>query len=225
MSYDETQDTTTPGEHAADDSSGLPAYSQGDDFDPSMVGGDTGKKANGRSMAVLGGLLTVAVVVIWFIYFRGGPDSAQAGMAPSDGGSQIKQFLDSGNINMMKQTLKETEKIVRQFRTYPGRTQVPLASLHTNPFRELAPKADQPITATSSKDDEKEQELHKQASDAAGDLKIQSIVRGTRYRACMINNTLYKEGQQVGILKIEQIGTNTVVVSSGRYRFEVQMQK
>ena len=63
---------------------------------------------------------------------------------PSDGGTDIKQFLDSGNINLMKQTLKDTEKVVQQFRTYPAQTQVPLASLHSNPFRELPPRATRP---------------------------------------------------------------------------------
>jgi hypothetical protein len=221
MSYDDTQDTTSA-DHT-DDGTGLPAIGGGDEFDPSLVAAGDGKK-NGRSMAILGGLLTVAAIVIWFSFFRGAPDTAQGGMTPNDGGSQIKQFLDSGNINIMKQTLKETEKIVKQFRAYPGRTQVPLTALRSNPFRELAPKADEPVTANSH-DDEKEQELHKQATDAAAELKVQSIIRGSKYRACMINNTLYKEGQQVGILKIEKINTNTVVVSSGKYRFEVQMQK
>jgi hypothetical protein len=222
MSYDDTQDTTST-EHA-DDSAGVPALGGGDDFDPSLIASD-GARSNGRSVAIFGGLLTVFAVVIWFVFFRGAPESAQGGMAPNDGGSQIKQFLDSGNINIMKQTLKETEKIVKQFRAYPGRTQVPLTALRTNPFRELAPRSDEPATASSSRDDEHEQELHKQASDAVAELKVQSIIRGSKYRACMINNTLYKEGQQVGILRIDQIGANAIVVSSGKYRYEVLMQK
>jgi hypothetical protein len=222
MSYDDNQDTTS-GEHA-EDGAGVPALGGGDEFDPSLIATD-GKRSNSRSVAIFGGLLTVLAVIIYFVYFRGAPESAQAGMAPNDGGSQIKQFLDSGNINIMKQTLRETEKIVRQFRAYPGRSQVPLTALHTNPFRELAPRTDDPVTANSSRDDEHEQELHKQATDAVAELKVQSIIRGSKYRACMINNTLYKEGQQVGILRIDKINTNSIVVSSGRYRFEVPMQK
>lgn len=221
MSYDDTQDTTSSGH---DEDTGVPALGGGDEFDPSLIAGDA-PKSNNRSLAILGGLLTVAAVVIWFVYFRGAPESAQAGMAPNDGGSQIKQFLDSGNINIMKQTLKETEKIVKQFRSDPGRAQVPLAALRSNPFRELAPKTDQPVTANSSKDDEKEQELHKQASDAAAEIKVQSIIRGSKYRACMINNTLYKEGQQVGMLTIDHIGPKSIVVSTGKYRFEILMEK
>jgi hypothetical protein len=221
MSYDDTQNPNPTGQ--SDDGAGLPAIS-GDEFDPSLVAGDA-KKSGSKSLVILGVLLTVGAVVVWFSFFRGSPESAQAGMAPSDGGGQIKQFLDSGNINLMKQTLKETEKIVSQFRANRGKTQIPLASLHTNPFRELPPKTDEPVTANSSKDDEHEQELHKQATDAAADLKVQSIIRGSRYRACMINNTLYKEGQQLGMFKIEQINPATVVISTGKYRFELPIQK
>jgi len=88
---------------------------------------------------------------------------------------------------------------------------------------EVSPKGDEPVT--SNKDAEREEELHKQALDAVAELKVQSIMRGTKYSSCMINNTLYHEGQQIGVLKIEQIAPNTVIVSSGKYRFEVKMQK
>ena len=157
-----------------------------------------------KRMAVLGGLLLVGAITIWFMYFRNGPQAAQGALSVSDGGSQIKQFLDSGNINMMKQTLKETEKIVKQFRAYPGKTQIPLESLRTNPFRELEPKADSPV-AIADKDAERAEELHKQAIAAVAELHLQSIVRGNKVRACMVNNTLYREGQQIGVLTIEQV--------------------
>jgi hypothetical protein len=193
----------------------------GTEFDPAFF--SDSPKPNKNSMAIIGGLLVIGAITIWFMYFRGGPASAQGGMAPSDGGSQIKQFLDSGNINMMKQTLKETEKIVKQFRSYPGKTQVPIESLHTNPFRELEPKA-QAAVITTNRDAERAEELHKQAIAAVAELHLQSIVRGSKVRACMINNTLYREGQQIGILKIDQVATNTVILSSGQYRFEVKMK-
>lgn len=225
MNFETTQESSeNPGGTPADPTSGEGVSGGGEgDFDPSFAGEGAKSGGGSRGVAALGGLAVVAAVVVWFMFFRTGPQSAQAGMSPNDGGSQIKQFLDSGNINMMKQTLKETEKIVKQFRSYPGRTQIPLEQLRTNPFRELAPKADAPVA--SNKDAEREEELHKQAMDAVAELKVQSIMRGSKYSTCMINNTLYREGQQVGVLKIEQITTNTVIVSSGRYRFEVKMQK
>jgi hypothetical protein len=214
---DQTSEETTPSPETTE-------TSDGGDFDPAFVAGGSSKSGQGK-MIMLGGLAIVAAGVVWFMFFRSGPQSAQAGTNPSDGGSQIKEFLDSGNINMMKQTLKETEKIVKQFRTYPGKTQVPLEQLHTNPFRELPPKTDDTGVVVNNRDAEKAEELHKQAIAAVAEVKLQSIVRGSKVRACMVNNTLYKEGQQIGILKIEQVTTNSVIVSSGQYRFEIKMKE
>ena len=218
MSWDDNQsseETTSSPETTESDGGG--------EFDPAFVAGGPGKPGQGKMYAI-GGLLAVAVIVVYFMFFRSGPQSAEAGTNPNDGGGQIKEFLDSNNINMMKQTLKETEKIVKQFRSYPGKTQVPLESLHSNPFRELAPKTDD-ATVVNNRDAEKAEELHKQAIAAVADLHLQSIVRGSKVRACMINNTFYKEGQQIGILKIEQVTANTVIVSSGQYRFEIKMKE
>lgn len=144
-------------------------------------------------------------------------------MAPNDAGGQIKKFLDSGNIDLMVQTLKNTDRIVRQFRTYPEKTQVPLSDLRSNPFRELPPKTE---NAAPVSDDAaaKEAELHKQARDAASELHLQSIMRGSGSRLCMINNTLYQEGQRVGVFTITKIGAGTVVVETGKYRFQLNMQ-
>ena len=182
-----------------------------------------GSKGPNKQVYAFVGLLLVAAVVIYFMYFKNGPDSAQAALTPNDGGSQIKQFLDSGNINMMKQTLKETEKIVQQFKSSPGKTQIPLSSLHTNPFRELEPKPDAPTVATQ-KEIDKDEELHRQAIAAVADIKLQSIIAGSRYKACMINNAMYREGQTIGVLTIDQIVAGSVIMSSGKYRFEVKMQ-
>jgi hypothetical protein len=65
-----------------------------------------GQKPN-RNVMLLSGLAVVGVAVVWFMFFRGSPPAAQAAL-PADGGNDIKQFLDSGNINLMKQTLKDT---------------------------------------------------------------------------------------------------------------------
>jgi hypothetical protein len=59
---------------------------------------------------------------------------------------------------------------------------------------------------------------------AVAELHLQSIVRGGKYRACMINNTLYQQGQQIGIFTVAQVDAGTVVLESGKYRFELKMQ-
>lgn len=144
MSFDPTEQSS----EESVPSTQVQSETEGSEFDSTFVA--DGKKSS-KTGYILGGLLLIGAITIWFMYFRSGPQSAQAGTAPNDGGSQIKEFLDSGNINMMKQTLKETEKIVKQFRAYPGKTQVPLESLRANPFRELTPKSDGAV-ATSDKE-------------------------------------------------------------------------
>ena len=56
-------------------------------------------------------------------------------------------------------------------------------------------------------------------------LQLQSIMFGETRRACMINNALCTEGQQVDDFVIEKITQGAVIVRSGTYRFELKMQK
>ena len=42
---------------------------------------------------------------------------------------------------------------------------------------------------------------------------------------CMIDNTLYQEGQSVGDFAIEKINPSAVIVKSAAYRFELRMQR
>jgi hypothetical protein len=196
------------------------------DNEPVMEEGDLSgdgmpavKKKPNQSAMLLFGLIIVAAGVIWFMYLKPGPQAAQAVVAPGSDGSEIKQFLDSGNIDQMKRTLGDTEKLVQQFRAYPGKTQVPLSSLRTNPFRELAPRAE-----AAARVDDDEARNHARIVTAISELHLQSVVRGGKYRACMINNTLYQKGQQVGIFMVEEVSANAVVLSSGKYRFELTMQ-
>ena len=211
MNFEQTNDPT---QEAAASPSGEPQPA-GEFLDEAALGGGGGAGTSKRSMYILGGLVVVGVAVIWFVYFRGAPQAAQA----AAGGPDIKQFLDNENIALMKQTLKDTEKVVQQFRAYPAQTQVPLASLKSNPFRELAPKTDAPV---ANNDDEAKE--HAKIVSAVAELHLQSIMRGGKYKACMINNTLYKQGEQVGIFTLQEVSANTVVIESGKYRFELKMQ-
>ena len=215
MSFDPTSDPTH-------DASATPGEPQGDGefLDEAGLGGEGGgAKKSPASLYVLGGLAVVGAAVVWFMFFRGTPQAAQA--AVPAGGTDIKQFLDSDNIALMKQTLKDTEKVVHQFQTYPAQTQIPLDSLKSNPFRELAPKGDAPVAKNDDDDEAKE---HAKILTAVAELHLQSIMRGGKYKGCMINNTLYKEGQQVGIFTLQQVGAGSVVIESGKYRFELKMQ-
>jgi hypothetical protein len=216
MNFEQTNDPTQDPAAIPSASAGEP-QADGEFLDESALGGGGGKKSP-NSMYILGGLAVVAAAVVWFMFFRGSPQAAQAA-APA-GGPDIKQFLDNENIALMKQTLKDTEKVVQQFRTYPAQTQVPLASLKSNPFRELSPKADAPVASNNGD----EAKLHAKVLTAVAELHLQSVMRGGKYKACMINNTLYKQGEQVGLFTLQEVGTSTVVIESGKYRFELKMQ-
>ncbi|HSU66764.1 MAG TPA: hypothetical protein VLJ39_07830 [Tepidisphaeraceae bacterium] len=188
------------------------------DLEQELAGG-AGKKPN-KNVFILVGLGVLAAGVIWFMYLRPGPQTAAAAPASGPGGSEIKDFLDGGHITQMKQTLKDTEKLVQQFRAFPGATQVPLASLKSNPFREL-----EPVEGAAPKQaDDDEAKEHTKVVTAVSELHLQSIMRGAKHRSCMINNMLYSEGGQVGVFKITSVQPAAVVLESGKYRFELKMQ-
>ena len=159
------------------------------------------------------------------MYKRQGPASAAAANVETAAAQQtIDNFLTTGpnGIKTMETMLHNTEKIVQQFLDYPSVPQVPLSALRTNPFRFSKPDADaKPDEAAEKKKKEEEKSAALRSSQA---LNLQSIISGN-HRACMINNTLYTEGQQVDSFTIEKISPNSVVVKTGVYRFELRMQK
>lgn len=218
MSYDQTQDQQPADEQPAT-SEEQPADDASMEFDPAYVAG--GKKPMNKQAVLLGGVLVAGAVGVWFMYFHKGPDSASATVDNSKY-EQVANF-DAGKIDLMKQTLKDTERVVQQFRSYPGRTQVPLTNLHANPFRELMPKEDKPAPIAVSGDRD-EEARHKKMSLAVADLRLQSIIKG-RQPACMINNTFYRKGDQIGDLVVEEIGANAVIVRGEKWRFELSIQK
>jgi len=69
-------------------------------------------------------------------------------------------------------------------------------------------------------EDERE---HKKALLAVADLHVQSLVRGWRYPGCMVNNTLYRAGQQIGIFTVAKVTKGAVVVTYRKWSFELKM--
>src|SRR5678815_2075191 len=136
------------------------------------------------------------------MYMRQGPAIAAAASTPEAQKAEqtINTFLTSGpdGIKMMHSMLKDTEKVVKQFLEYPSVTQIPLSNLHTNPFQAKAPKADGKPADPDEKALERQREQEKLAArKASEELKLQSIIYSGARKACMINGTLYKEGEQV----------------------------
>ena len=186
------------------------------------------KPPTNKNALVLFGLILAGMAGTYLMYVRSGPAQATAAALEAEQAKQqISSFLDGGgaNIKNMERMLRETEKVVEQFITYPSVTQIPLADLSTNPFRAKAPAAPGNPQAETEAAQKRRLEAERQAvTRAVGDLRLQSIIAGTR-KACMINNTLYTEGQAVESFTIEKISTDAVIVRSGIYRFELRMQK
>jgi len=194
-----------------------------------FISGETGSKKP-NPIVILGLVLAVAGGgYLW--YSRGGPAAADAASPEVDNASQtVSKFLDGGtkNVAMMEKMLRDTEKVVQQFLNYPSMKQVPLAELHTNPFRMRNEKAEDGTGKPSESEAaaKKRREEERQAVlKAVGNLNLQSVIHSGTLKSCMINNTLYTEGQQIDAFVIERINPGAVIVKNGVYRFELRMQK
>lgn len=191
--------------------------------DESFIYEEPSKAQVSQGTIFLFGLAAIAAGVIWFMHVRNGPASASAAnVAAQDADQTITQFLNSGtkNIEQMQAMLRNTESIVEQFRNYPAIKQVPLSQLQTNPFRfrPMTNPEDENLAAR------KREEERNAAVKAVQQLALRSIMHSGAHRACMINNTLYQEGDQIDQFTIERITPDSVIVKTGVYRFELKMQ-
>jgi hypothetical protein len=214
----ETQDNTT--EQNSEDLSNALQSAEGE-----FVTGEQPKPALNQGLLYLLLLVTIGGGGTYLMYKRSGPAAASAASVETAQAQQtINNFLTTGpnGIKVMQEMLHNTEKIVQQFLDYPSVPQIPLSALHTNPFRFAKADADAKPDADAEKkkkDEERAAALH-----ASQGLNLQSIISGN-HKACMINNTLYTEGQQVDQFTIEKIAPHSVIVKTGTYRFELRMQK
>jgi hypothetical protein len=183
-----------------------------------------------RSTAlILVGLVMLGAGTIYFMRMKAGPATAAAATPEaSTAQSTINEFLSDGgkNLKLMRDLLRNTEKVVQQFLNYPSTTQIGLDDLKTNPFRFAPPKKDDDEVARKKKEEEQARLQKEKTAIAAavGQLKLQSIISGSR-PTCMIGNQVYAEGQEVDGFTIEKIRPNGVVVKKATYRFELRMQK
>lgn len=209
---DETFDETTAGADLTQALSG-----GGDD----LYIAEEPRPAN-RNMMMLVGVALLGVAVVWFMYFRKGPESADAATAANTADQTITQFLSDGtrNIQQMEQMLRETERVVEQFRTYPSLAQRPLSDLRTNPFRFQDVDTGQDAELLKRKREEERAAALK----AVSALSLQSIMHSGSHKACMINSQLYREGEQVEGFAIDRIDPDSVIVRRGAYRFALKMQ-
>jgi hypothetical protein len=183
------------------------------------------EKPKGGGQFAIFGLVAVAAAVTYFMYWKTGPQDAAAATTDAAANAAITQFLTDGQASLrtMEQMRASTEKVVARFMKYPANTQVPLGQLRANPFRfmEAAPKAD--ATAAAAK--RKREEERAAATRAVGGLQLQSVIHSDKVRACMINNAMYQEGQQVDAFTVERIEPGGVIVKTNGFRFSLKMQQ
>lgn len=182
--------------------------------------GETKKPINKTSL-ILFGIIAIGGVGLYFMHLKTGPQSATA--APADTANKtINQFLSGGksNVKLMEIALRDTQKLVQQF-NHPHVKQVPLGELQTNPFRVTAGSEDGDDLTAKRKLAEQRQVVLK----AFQTLQLQSIMYGEKNRSCMINNSLYREGQQVNGFVIEKITKDNISVKQDEWRFDLKMAK
>jgi hypothetical protein len=185
------------------------------------------KKPLNQTAMMLFLIVLVGGAGTYFMYYKNGPQSAKAAdpqVAKAE--ATISDFMKTGsqNVSLLKSLLEGTAKIVEQFKLYPNMTQIPLADLKANPFHftnyKAAPEEDPAEIARKKKEEQRVAVLK-----AVQTLQLQTVVvRGER-KACMINNTMYQEGDQVEQFTLEKINPNAVIVKSGSFRFELKMTK
>lgn len=182
-------------------------------------------KSNSQGTLLMTLLLVAAGAGAWW-WFKSGPATASASQPPevAQADATISQFLkhDSENMRSMRRMFDSTQQFVEQFKSYPSMKQVPLTELHTNPFR----------FAKASAGEESDQQVKQQreqqrqeALQAVQELSLQSILVSGSSSACMINNKMYQEGEQVDAFLVEKISSASVVVRKGPYRFELKMAR
>jgi hypothetical protein len=182
------------------------------------------KKPLSKGTLVMAGILLACGAGTYVMYARSAPGANVPTAEAAAAQSTINQFLnkDAGNVAKMKDMLQDTEKVVQQFLSNPGKKQVPVEDLHTNPFRVAALETREAIDEGASR---KQQEEQRAATlKAAQSLSLQFILSG-RKKSCMINNAVYREGQDVGGFKVETISADAVVIRKDDARFELRMKK
>lgn len=183
----------------------------------------------GQGTLLLLGLALAGMGGTWFMYLHSGPRSADAAsvVQAKAADQTIQSFLNNSAAGrkLTQQLLHNTQKVVQRFMNYPSATQIPLRDLKANPF-EHRPLAAAPGQDMSRLQEQQEQETRRAAIlKSAQSLKLQSIIHSAATQACMIDNNLYRQGQNVGEFVIESIGPNAVILVNGAYRFELRMGK
>lgn len=185
------------------------------------------KKPINRSALTLFIILAIGSAATYFMHLRTGPQSAAAAdPATISAEAAIADFMKggSGNIALLRNLLDGTAKVVEQFKDYTNVAQVPLSDLKANPFQSTITKP-QVVEDSAEVARKKREEEHAAIVKAVGSLQLQTVVIRGNKKACIINNTLYQEGDSVGNFTLVKIDASAVIVKAGSYKFELRMGK
>jgi hypothetical protein len=211
------------------DGEGLAGTADAGGVDDAFVYSES-RSGGGRSTLVMFAVLIVGAAGLYVMYRQTGPSSASAAISSANAEAKktINTFLSGGEsgVKLMEKMLRSTEKVVQQFLAYPSMTQIPLSDLRTNPFRAHEKVEKKPAENLSEVAEKKRREEERQAIiKAVQGLQLQSIMYSEARQACMINNSMYREGNVVEGFAIEKITPASVIVKNGQHRFELRMQK
>jgi hypothetical protein len=169
-------------------------------------------------------VLVVAGTLIVFHFNRVATAGAHAADVPQAMAARqvIDNYLDAeqGRFADLPTTLGNTDALLQECLADRSGAQVPLASLHSDPFRFAA--ATQSIAAEAATEKKSDTDRVAMLQDLQK-LRLQSIVAGGDNPQCMIDDRLYHAGEQVGNFTIERIDAAVVVVRNGGYRFELKI--
>jgi hypothetical protein len=181
----------------------------------------TSPHAGSWTMATL--LLATATAVL--VYHQ----RAMAGVTQPTASSQsiapeqlIARYLngEQGTLVQLQPMLQNTEQLLESCLAEKDKAQVPLAQIRNNPFRLnlSAETANQQAGEAQKNDGDRVAMLQNLEK-----LQLQSVLGSGDHPACVIDNRLYHEGDEIDDFTVERIETNGVVVRSGGYRFELKL--
>ena len=231
MSYEAEQES----QNGAD---GVDGTENADDLTMALAGGETTfvsehKQPMSKGTMVVAGLLIACGAVTYFMYVRTGPAEAVASAESLKYDQIVKGFITGPDkAREWKDLIDSTEKVVKQFKQEVP--QVALKDLSSNPFEKEKPKPSEDKAAQLKLEAIEKQKTA--AKEAAGDLKLQTIVhRDPKKATVMINNRMLRKGERIVVgeakvtftvdeIRPDGVKLSTPIKDSEPATFELQMK-
>jgi len=125
---------------------------------------------------------------------------------------------------------KNVTEVVSTFYHEAQQRQIPLDELHCNPFvfKPLARQLPRPPTGQGDNPpdgtDDQETALA-EALEAAGQLRLQAVIKGSNYRKAIISDFLLAEGEQINGWTISKILSGEVVLTWRDHTYVLKMPR